>query len=198
MATYFFATVAFAMLTASFALFANRRFDFDVTHTGYMFTFVGVLGAVIQGGLLGRLVKTFGEKTLAVAGTAVFAASLFALPASATIAALVLASAGIAIGNSLTTPTLNGLASKSVSPLWQGRVLGVMSSVASLARIIGPVLGDYLLGRDRNPSAAIEQYGRTPYWTSAAFMLVAFALALTLQPKRETANEGAVTAESRR
>jgi len=198
MATYFFATVAFAMLTASFALFGNRRYDFDVTHTGYMFTYVGVLGAIIQGGLLGRLVKTFGEKTLAVAGTAVFAASLFALPMSATIAALVLASTGIAIGNSLTTPTLNGLASKSVSPLWQGRVLGVMASVASLARIIGPVLGDYLLGRDRDPSVPLEHYGRTPYWTSAAFMLIAFGLALTLQPRREAASEEAVTAEGQR
>jgi MFS transporter, DHA1 family, tetracycline resistance protein len=195
MATYFFATVAFAMLTASFALFASRRFNFDVTHTGYLFTFVGVLGAIIQGGLIGRLVKTFGEKTLAVAGTAVFAASLFALPISASIPALVLASAGIAIGNSLTTPTLNGLASKSVSPAWQGRVLGVMASVASLARIIGPVLGDYLLGRDRNPGMPTEHYGRTPYWTSAVIMLVALALATTLQSRRVAAGEEAIAAE---
>jgi DHA1 family tetracycline resistance protein-like MFS transporter len=198
MATYFFATVAFAMLTASYALFASRRFDFDVTHTGYMFTYVGVLGAIIQGGLLGRLVKTFGEKTLAVIGTAVFALSLFALPMSATIPVLLLASTGIAIGNSLTTPTLNGLASKSVSPIFQGRVLGLMASVASLARIIGPVLGDYLLGRDREASALVEHYGRTPYWTSAVFMLVALGLAITLHSREVAAGEEAVTAEGQR
>jgi DHA1 family tetracycline resistance protein-like MFS transporter len=197
MATYFFATVAFAMLTASYALFASLRFDFDATHTGYMFTYVGVLGAIIQGGLLGRLVKTFGEKTLAVAGTAVFAASLFALPMSATVPGLLLASTGIAIGNSLTTPTLNGLASKSVSALFQGRILGVMASVASLARIIGPVLGDYLLGRDRGPNAPIEHYGRTPYWTSAVFMLVALALAITLHSRGEVTSEEPVAAGGR-
>jgi MFS transporter, DHA1 family, tetracycline resistance protein len=198
MATYFFATVAFAMLTASYALFAFSRFNFDATHTGYMFAYLGVLGAIIQGGLLGRLVKAFGEKTLAVAGTAVFAVSLFALPMSATIPILLLASTGIAIGNSLTTPTLNGLASKSVSPVFQGRVLGVMASVASLARIIGPVLGDYLLGRDRGPSAPLDHYGRTPYWTSAVIMLVALALACTLQSRAEVASEEPVTAEGQR
>src|ERR1043165_3907623 len=82
-ATYFFATVAFAMLTTTFALFANHRFHFDAVHTGYLFTYVGVLGAIIQGGLLGRLVKIFGEKTLAVAGTVIFSGALFGLPLAA-------------------------------------------------------------------------------------------------------------------
>jgi DHA1 family tetracycline resistance protein-like MFS transporter len=178
MATYFFGTVAFAMLTATYALFANHRFNFDAIHTGYMFTYVGVLGAVIQGGLLGRLVKMFGEKPLAIVGTAVFAASVFALPSTATLTTLLLASTGIAIGNSLMTPTLNGLASKSVSAAWQGRMLGVMASVASLARIIGPVLGGWLLSLDADPAG---HYGRSPYWTSAAIMLMAFALAMTIR-----------------
>src|SRR5689334_13436677 len=70
-AAYFFATISFAMLTTTYALFANHRFNFDAVHTGYMFLYVGVLGAIIQGGLLGRLVKMFGEKTLAVMGTAI-------------------------------------------------------------------------------------------------------------------------------
>jgi DHA1 family tetracycline resistance protein-like MFS transporter len=198
LATFFFVTVAFAMLTASIALFANRRFDFDVTHTGYMFTYVGVLGAIIQGGLLGRLVKAFGEKNLAVAGAAMFAASLFALPTSTTVPAMLIACTGIAVGTSLTTPTLNGLASKSVSPLWQGRILGVLASIASLARIIGPVLGDYLLGRDSTQGVPLEHYGRTPYWTSAVLMLVALGLAITLHSKREVASEGTAAAEGQR
>ena len=84
----------------------------------------------------------------------------------------------MAIGNSLMTPTLNALASKSVSGAWQGRVLGVMASVASFARIIGPVLGGWLLMRDADTSA---HYGRTPYWTSAAIMLIAFALAMSVR-----------------
>ncbi|HSB08145.1 MAG TPA: MFS transporter [Blastocatellia bacterium] len=183
MATYFFATVSFAMLTATYALFANHRFNFDAIHTGYMFTYLGVLGAIIQGGLLGRLVKIFGEKLLAVTGTAIFAVSISALPSSASLATLLLGSTGIAIGNSLMTPTLNGLASKSVSAAMQGRMLGVMASVASLARIIGPVLGGWLLSLDANQE---WHYGRSPYWTSGAIMLVALGLAITLRSVHES------------
>jgi DHA1 family tetracycline resistance protein-like MFS transporter len=188
-ATYFFSTVAFAMMTATFALFAAHRFKFNESKTGYLFAYVGVIGAVIQGGLLGRLVKKFGDKPLAVTGTAIFAASVFCFPLSQTVAALAIASTGFAIGNSLMTPTLNALASKSVSAAWQGRVLGVLASVASLARIIGPVLGGWLLSRDSDASA---HYGRTPYWTSAAIMLVALGLALTVKSKAGASSEEVV------
>ncbi|MEN3333115.1 MAG: transporter, family, tetracycline resistance protein [Blastocatellia bacterium] len=191
-ATYFFATVAFAMLTATYALFANHRFHFDAVHTGYMFTYVGVLGAIIQGGLLGRLVKAFGEKTLAVTGTVIFSAALFALPLATTLPMLLIASTGIALGNSLVTPTLNSLASKSVSPAFQGRILGAMASFASLARIIGPVLGGFLLGRDTEPDVL---YGKTVYWVSGAIMIIALALAVSLHARRAEANNQAVAIE---
>ncbi|HSE97729.1 MAG TPA: MFS transporter, partial [Blastocatellia bacterium] len=69
MATYFFATVSFALLTAIYALFTEKRFGFDATHNGYIFAYLGLLGAIIQGGLLGRLLKAFSDKSLAVTGT---------------------------------------------------------------------------------------------------------------------------------
>jgi DHA1 family tetracycline resistance protein-like MFS transporter len=188
-ATYFFATVAFAMLTVTFALFANHRFRFDARHTGYLFSYVGVLGAFIQGGLLGKLVKVFGEKLLAVVGTVIFSAALFALPLAATLPMLLLASTGIAIGNSLVTPTLNSLASKSVSPAYQGRILGTMASVASLARIIGPSIGGFLLERD---SVQEPLYGKTVYWVSGAIMVVALALAVSLHARGSAATEETV------
>jgi MFS transporter, DHA1 family, tetracycline resistance protein len=195
MATYFFSTVAFAMMTATFALFAAHRFKFNEAKTGYLFAYVGVIGAVIQGGLLGRLVRKFGDKPLAVTGTAIFAASVFCFPLSRTVTALIIASTGFAIGNSLMTPTLNALASKSVSAAWQGRVLGVLASVASLARIIGPVLGGSLLSSE---SAESAHYGRTPYWTSAAIMLVAFLLALMVRSNEMYANAKAPAIEVER
>jgi DHA1 family tetracycline resistance protein-like MFS transporter len=188
LATYFFATVSFAMMTATFSLFAAHRFGFDAWHTGFLFGYVGVIGAVIQGGLLGRLVKLFGDKALAVAGTVIFAASVFFFPLSQTLTGLIIAMTGFAIGNSLMTPTLNALASKSVSAAWQGRVLGAMASVASLARIIGPVLGGWLLERDSEISS---HYGRTPYWTSSTIMLVALGLSLTVHSKADVTHEEA-------
>jgi MFS transporter, DHA1 family, tetracycline resistance protein len=186
-ATYFFGTVAFAMLPATYTLFTALRFHLDATHNGYIFASQGFIGVIIQGVLLGRLIKTFGEKFLAVTGTFLLAASMLAMPLANSITMLLLTSAGIAVGNSFVTPVLNGLASKNVSAAWQGRVLGVFQSVASLARIIGPAIGGFLLTLD----AKDYHYGRTPFWTGAAIMVIAFALALTLQAVKANAVGGA-------
>lgn len=190
MATYFFATLSFGLMTTIYPLFTAKRFEFDATHNGYIFAYVGLIGAIIQGGLLGRLLKAYGDKLLAVAGTAALALSMFFLPFTATLMMLLIASTGIAIGNSLATPTLNGLASKSVSAAWQGRVLGVLQSAASLARVIGPILGGWLLERDVNSETA--HYGRTPFWTGGIIMLVAFCVALTVRSSPAQAKEEAV------
>ena len=193
-ATYFFATISFALLTAVYALFTskNEHLRFDATHNGYVFAYLGLLGAVIQGGLLGRLVKVFSDKTLVITGTVLMAASMFALPFSDSVMMLLVASTGIAIGNSLVTPTLNGMASKSVNAAWQGRVLGVLQSAASLARVIGPVMGGYLLGRDATRDI---HYGKTPFWTGGAIMLLALAIALSLQSGAVGAEEKSVGLE---
>ena len=64
-----------------------------------------------------------------------------------------------------------------------------MSSVASLARFIGPALGGWLLQRDRiNPGTT--HYGRTPYWVGALLMLVAFALAVIVNPTQAHGDSG--------
>jgi MFS transporter, DHA1 family, tetracycline resistance protein len=180
-ATYFFATIAFAMLTATYALFTAERFHLDEAHNGYIFASQGVIGVIIQGGLLGRLVKTVGEKTLTIIGTALMAISMFAIPMSDSIKMLLITSSGIAVGNSFVTPVLNGLASKYVSAAWQGRVLGALQSAASLARIIGPALGGWLLMQDAHKHAS--RYGITPFWVSGVIMVVAFLIALTLRSK---------------
>lgn len=187
--TNFFVGVAFLMLTASYALFAKHRFDFDVRHLGYMFAYIGLIGTVIQAGMIGKLSKLFGDKAVAIIGAIIFMASIFILPIGATIKMLVIATTGIAIGYNLIIPTINALASKSVSVAWQGRMLGVMASSTSLARIIGPIFGDWLLGRDAAHGS--EHYGRTPFWTSGVIMFVALGLALTVRSERTLAKKEA-------
>ena len=179
MATYFCTTVAFSLLTATYPLFTERRFGFHAIQNGYIFASQGLIGALIQGALLGWLLKRSSDKALTVAGTAVLTVSLFVLPLSATIGGLLLATAGIAVGHALVAAPLNGLASKHTNPSSQGRVLGVMQSAASVARIIGPVLGGWLLSADAAGSSAL--FGRSPYLAGGTVMLLAVGLALMIE-----------------
>lgn len=179
MATYFFTTVAFSLMTATYPLFAERRFGYTPVEIGAIFAGVGVLGAIIQGGLMGWLERAFGEKRLAVAGTLLMGAGFFMLPSCATGAALLLATAVGSMGHSLLAAPLNAVASKSVGDDSQGRALGLMQSSASVARIIGPVAGGWLLGRDALHAGV--PFGRTPYWAASAVMGIALILALLLR-----------------
>lgn len=181
----FFVMLAFTMVAASYALFTKHRFGFDARQTGYMFAYLGFLGSVVQAGMIGRLSKLFGDKAIAISGAIIFIASMFILPVGSTMEMLVIASTGIALGNSLVGPTISALASRTVSSASQGRVLGIMASSASLAMIFGPILGDWLLGLDS--VNGFEHYGRTPFWTGGAVMLVGLGLALTVQSERTRA-----------
>lgn len=178
MATYFLTTVAFSLLTATYPLFTERRFGYGAAENGYIFACQGILAAIVQGGLLGWLVTIWRERTLASAGIALLMASLFVLPMSSTALLLFLATAGVAVGHGLVASTLHGLASKGVAPTVQGRVLGLMQSAASGARIVGPVLGGWLLHHDA--AHAVEVFGRTPYWAGGLIMVGALALARVL------------------
>src|SRR5205807_1400810 len=143
MTIYFLSIVAFSIMTAVFSLFMMFRLGYDAFHNGWVFAYVGVISAIIQGGLIGKLVKRFGEPALAVTGGLLFSASLFVVPfIGPTIGLIGILSTGAvtAIGQALSGPSLSSLASKSAGAGEQGGVLGAMQSVASLARAVGPSL----------------------------------------------------------
>lgn len=186
---YFLFIVAFSIMTTSFSLFTMFRFGYDAQHTGYLFAYVGVIAVVIQGGLIGKLVKRFGELPLVIFGALCFAVSLFAVPfvgpAAGGLAALLIGGGVFSMGNSLATPALTSLASKSVGPAQQGTVLGVTQSVASLARAVGPSIAAFLiasqlpqLGADGQSHFMSDHSLFVTFWTGAAIMFLAFVLAL--------------------
>lgn len=191
-ASYFLMTTGFSMMTFVFALFLLHRFQIDAFGTGVLFALVGFIGVLIQGGLIGRLVKRFGEARLATTGGIVLAGSLFALPFAVGWATLLICSAGVAIGNSLLMPTLSSLASRSVNADWQGRGLGLFQSSAALARWVGPAVGGFLLAMDLSHTK--EFYARTPLWGGAALVAASVILTLRLprsmvdRPEGKTAN----------
>jgi DHA1 family tetracycline resistance protein-like MFS transporter len=204
---YFLFIVAFSIMTTSFSLYTMFRFGYDAQHNGYLFAYVGLIAVVIQGGLIGRLVKRFGELPLVIVGALFFAASLFAVPfvgpASGGLLALLIGGGIFSLGNSLSTPSLTSLASKSVGPGEQGSVLGVTQSVASLARAVGPTLAAILIhsatpyqGADGQSHFMSDRSLFVTFWTGSVIMFLAFLLAVYFTRLHATdySNEGVAEA----
>jgi DHA1 family tetracycline resistance protein-like MFS transporter len=177
--TYFFLIAGFAIMTTLFALFTEKRFGYDARANGYLFGFIGILTVVVQGGLIGRLVKIFGEVTLARVGLLLTAASLALLPVSSNLTILLVACAGLSFGSGFASPPLSGLASQMIDRSWQGRALGVMQSAGSAGRLLGPLLGGWLLMLDLKKP--IAEYGRTPFFVGALLCFIAAVLAFCLK-----------------
>ena len=186
MGSYFFGITGFSIMTTNFALFTSERFGYDQAHNGYIFAFIGIIGAVVQGGILRRMLKKDNEKAIAVAGCVLLTLGMIALPLSAGLGSLLLFTAMIGVGNSFVTPTLNGLASRNAERSWQGRVIGLMQSAGSLGRWVGPFLAGWLLSHDAGHHAI---YGRTPFWAGAG--VLGISLVLTLMLPAPTAVEAA-------
>lgn len=185
---YFLSIVAFSIMVTGFSLYTMFRFGYDAQHTGYLFAYVGIIAIVIQGGLIGRLVKQFGELPLIVAGCLCMAISLFAVPfvspAAGGLAGLLIGGGVLSIGNSLATPVLTSVASKTASPEQLGTIMGVTQSTASLARAVGPSLTALLIaspiahpGADGQSHYMSDHSLFVTFWTGAAIMFVAFLLA---------------------
>ncbi|HEV7798440.1 MAG TPA: MFS transporter [Pyrinomonadaceae bacterium] len=186
---YFLFIVAFSIMTTAFSLYTMFRFGYDAQHTGYLFAYVGILAVIVQGGLIGRLVKRFGELRLVIVGAFLFAGSLFAVPfvgpRNGGLLAMLIGGGLFSIGNSLASPSLTSLASKSVGAGEQGSVLGVTQSVASLARAVGPALAAVLInsaipyqGEDGKPHFMSDHSLFVTFWAGSAIMLVALFLAV--------------------
>ena len=180
---YFLFVVAFSIMTTTFALYTMYRFDYDAVHNGYLFAYIGALAVVIQGLLIGPLVKRWGELPLIVAGASLLACGLAVLPYIGPgfyggLPALLVVLAAFSVGNSFATPTLTSLASKSVSAAEQGGAMGVTQSAASLARSVGPVIGGWLIYSATAPRHMDDSTLRATFWTAAAIMIAALALAV--------------------
>jgi len=178
-ATYFFLVAGFTIMTAFFALFTSRRFGYDAHANGYIFGFIGIVTVIVQGGLIGRMVKAFGETALARAGLVLTTASLVMLPFCSNLPLLLVACVGLSCGTGFASPPLNGLASQLIDRSWQGRALGLLQAAGSAARLIGPLLGGWLLMFDLGKPAS--RYGETAFFAAAGLCLIGAVLAFCLR-----------------
>ena len=172
---FFLVIVAFAGMEATFAMWAMRQFGWGPAQTGYIFAYVGILSAVMQGGLIGPLARRFGEVQLVLAGLALIAVGLLILPIAQHLPLVIVAVSGLALGMGAMQPSLNSLISRRAEAAEQGEVMGIAQSVGSLSRVIGPIIAGALfaaLGRD------------IPFLWGALLVSAAFAVALRLPRDR--------------
>jgi MFS transporter, DHA1 family, tetracycline resistance protein len=166
---FFLASAAFSGFEATFALFTERRFDFNPERIGYVFAFIGVILSVVNGVLVGRVVPRMGERRLIPIAIGLIGIALLALPAAHSVLALFAVCGTLAIGMGFNNPSLTSAISRLSDPAEQGGMLGLAQSLAALGRIVGPAWGGFLFDRIGITSA---------FFSAAAVMSLARLLAI--------------------
>lgn len=141
---YFLGTFAFTAFESTLPLLLDAKLKFDEEHVGYVFAFCGIMAAMVQGGGIGRLVKSFGERRLIGTSLIVVAISLVLMPLANTLATLLGALAVFAIGSGINRAPTMGLISQLSPADEQGTTLGVAQSAGTLARVLGPTVATTL------------------------------------------------------
>jgi MFS family permease len=149
---FLFFITSFSLFISGFALFAERRFTyqghpFGPREIGYVFGYVGFLGIILQGGLIGRLVKRFGEASLVAAGFIALAVGYFGLGIATSFVLLMLTGTLAAFGNGVIRPALTSLITQQAGRQEQGVVLGITQSLMSMASIVSPIVAGLLIER---------------------------------------------------
>lgn len=160
--TFFLATFCFSCFESTLPLLVSANFHLDITSDAasaatvvYLFAYCGTIGAFVQGGAIGRLVKKLGEPKLIalslvltglslallpfIKGSTQLSGNILFQPEGRAWLAMLFALALLAIGSSLTRPPLFGLLSNLTAAHEQGANIGVAQGAGSLARILGPI-----------------------------------------------------------
>lgn len=168
--TFLFYT-AFSGMEFTLTFLAAERLGYGARDNVELFVFAGLVIALVQGGLVRRLVPRLGERVVARLGLAAlvpgFAAIGLAHSAGLLYAGLFL----MALGSALAMPSLSSLASRYAPSDRQGLALGTNRSLGSLARAVGP-FGSSLLYWRMGSSAS--------YWIGALLLFWPLALCFAL------------------
>ena len=180
---------AFAGMEQTFSLLLQQRAHLSATGAagaaGYLFCGIGVVIAIIQGGLIGRLTKSLGEAPLVIAGPG--ASSPSACSSSAPPACsfpiwtgFIIGSFFLSVGSSIFNPSIQSIVSRHAGTKEQGEVLGAFQGMASLARALGPLLAGALYACLWTNS---PYYGSPPYYLSAILCLIVTFWAIAMRRK---------------
>jgi MFS family permease len=174
--------IGFAVITVVFPLFTSQAVGLGRRETSMFFVLMGISSALVQGWLLGKVAPRVGERALMTAGSLLLAIGLAVTPMAHSLsvgpglrwAVFLLALVALSAGPGFVWPAVASLISRITAEEEQGRALGMLHSIASIARVMGPVLIGFIGERGGF---------RTAFLTGACLALLA-ALAAAFSPGR--------------
>ncbi|MFC1653343.1 MFS transporter [Patescibacteria group bacterium] len=174
MVVFLLQNLAFAGMQSNFALWTERTFSYGPSENGTIFAFIGIMSVVTQLILLPRLVRLIGERKMLAGGLLFLSIGLLFLPYVIWPWMIYISVFFLSIGNGLSNPSLQAIASENVEKEEYGEVLGMLQSSGSVGRIVGPVMAGFLF----------DVYGKNiPFISSGIITLFIFGLVLQFLPR---------------
>ncbi len=177
---FFILTFSNANIYGTFALLGYKVYNFTDLQNGYMFGIVGLVGALVQGGLIRVISNSISDVKLVTIGSILMMIGLAMLPYGGNFLGLTIITIILSLGIGVLQPILLSLVSKVTSDEEQGITLGINQSLSAFARVLGPLWGGF----------AFEFLGYPyPFLTGAAFTLIIVIVSITYLPKKINIHE---------
>ena len=142
----FAVVTGFAAFEVTFAQFLHDRLALPHSGVSFLFVYVGVLAAVVQGVLVGRATRWLGERRLVIGGLALGAVGLLLLASAHRLGVVLAVLPALSLGIGMVMPSLSALVSRGADADQQGMALGAFQGISSLARVVGPFAAEVALG----------------------------------------------------
>lgn len=169
-------TLAQVMLQTNFVLYTTFRFNWHGSDNGLALFCVGLCSAVVQAGLLSRLIKRFGEVRLSIIGLTSGAITyvLYGLATEGWMMYVFILCNLLAFAAG---PALQAIVSKATDPREQGALMGSLQSISSVAVVIMPLIGGHILALTSNYPSNDVRVG-TVFFVCAILQFIGLALAV--------------------
>lgn len=163
------ASIPFTALSTNFGVYLDRVYSIDASGAAMLFTWMGVVLALVQGVIVRNLSGRVSDHAMAAVGLALLGAGFVACAAAPAAWALYVGIALVAAGSGLSTPTLTSIISRSAGEGRLGAALGFTTGLLSLTRVAGPLMAG--LAFDRVSPSSV-------YWGGAVGVAAGLALLL--------------------
>jgi len=135
----FLGNLAHASLPSTFVLYVSYRYGWDERTVGIMLASVGIASVIVQGGVIGPVVKRIGERAALLLGLLCGAIG-FAIYGLAPSGTTFLAGVPVVALWGLAGAASQGLMTRHVGVSEQGQLQGANGSVRSITELLGPGL----------------------------------------------------------